>query len=109
MRLALLRRVVIGLSVVFLTEAMIASEMRPGIVRVARVQGAVEKIDAAGQRTRLSNRDEVSEADSIETGSDASLVAVFQNGCAFKLEPRTLLQIEDFKLVPPKEIGGGGA
>ncbi len=104
MHLALLRRVVIGLKVIFLTGAAIASEMRPGIVKLARVEGAVEKIDAAGQRTRLSNMDQVSEADSIETGPDASLVAVFENGCAFKLGPGTLLQIEDFKLVPIKEI-----
>ena len=74
-----------------------------GLIRAAKVEGSVTKIQANGTSTPLKNGDSLTETDAVLTGKGASVVLVFANGSSVKLGADTRLAIDEFKMDPLDE------
>ena len=74
-----------------------------GLIRAAKVEGPVTKIQANGTSTPLKNGDSLTETDAVLTGKGASVVLVFANGSSVKLGADTRLAIDEFKMDPLDE------
>jgi hypothetical protein len=74
-----------------------------GLIRAAKVEGPVTKIQANGTSTPLKNGDSLTETDAVLTGKGASVVLVFANGSSVKVGADSRLAIDEFKMDPLDE------
>lgn len=71
-----------------------------GVIKAARITGAVSRVDAAGVQSPLADGATLAETDTVVTGADSGLVLVFMNGSSVKLGANSRLLIEEFKMDP---------
>ncbi len=76
------------------------AQSQVGQILAAKIDGQVFRLAADGSSVPLNAGDKLTEADTISTGKDSSVVLVFMNGSSVKLGPESRLAIEEFKMDP---------